>query len=140
MGIGDCPFRGNSLVIYLIGGGVLLALLVSIRTVPSVMTCIKNRNYLSTGNSNTWGGCICALEAFFYIFLVLNVIALILGTYTTFAERKPDGCSIPSNNCCETFVYLASATFTVFQFVLYAFSGLFVCLVMSCIRSMGKRT
>ena len=72
----------------------------------------------------------------------MNVISLVLGTYTTFAEAKPPNCTgAPGGtapNCCDPFVFVSSGIFTVFQYVLYVVTGVFVCLVMCCIRSMDK--
>ena len=141
VGIGDCPFRSNTIVTYLIGGGIVLAILIAIRTLPSVMTCIRNRDYCSTRNSNTCAGCICSIETLFYIVLVVNIIALVLGTYTTFAEAKPPSCTespASVSNCCDPFVFVSSGILTAFQYVLYVVTALFVCLVLCCIRSMDK--
>lgn len=140
IGIGNCPFRNNTIIIYLISGGIILAITVLLRGIPSIMTCIRNRNYCSTRESSIYGECICATETFFYIAMLINFIALILGLYTTFADSRPSSCLSTglTPDCCDVFVYVSSATFTVFQCVLYAFSALFVCLVLCCIRSMDK--
>ncbi len=138
---GNCPFRNNTITIYLIGGGAILVVTVILRGFPSMLTCIRNRNYCSTRESSSCVECICATEVFFYIAMLINFIALILGTYTTFAEPQPPSCFLTPGSapdCCDVFVYISCATFTVLQYVLYGFSGLFVCLVLCCIRSMDK--
>lgn len=138
---GNCPFRNHTIIIYLIGGGIVLAITVILRGFPSILTCMRNRNYCSMRDSSSSGECICATEILFYIAMFINFITLILGLYTTFAESKPPSCYLSPGSapdCCDAFVYVSCATFTVLQCVLYAFSGLFVCLVVCCIRSMDK--
>ena len=140
IGIGECPFRGDTIIVYLIGGGIVLAVLVVVRVIPSFLTCMRLRNYLMSRTSNTSARVICTFEGVFYFVLVINFIFLILGTYTTFAEAKPPSCtgspeSLP--NCCDPFVFVTSGIFTVFQYVLYVVTAVFVCLVICCLRSKG---
>ncbi len=115
--------------------------MVLMRVLPSIMTCLRNRNYFSMKESSACGECICATETMFYIVMIINFIVLILGTYTTFVEPQPVSCSlspVSASNCCDTLVYVSSAAFAALQYVLYAFTGLFVCVVLSCIRGMDK--
>ena len=120
----------------------MLAVTVILRGAPSIMTCIRNRNYFSTKETSSCGECICAIETIFYIMAVINFIVLILGTYTTFVEPKPDSCFVsPSSapNCCDSYVYVTSAIFSAFQYLLYASTGLFVCISWSCIKRMDDQ-
>lgn len=139
MGIGECPFRGDTIIVYLIGGGILFSLMVLARVLPSILTCLRARNVCMSRNSARSAKGICSIETVFYLFLFLNLLVLFLGTYTIFTEAEPPSCSdFPSEapNCCDVFVYVSSATFTVAQYILYVFTGLYLCLVLCCIRNM----
>ena len=61
-GINECPYRNNALIGYLIGGGILLAITVLFRSVPSISTIGKNHNWCHSRNSSSCSGGICAME------------------------------------------------------------------------------
>ena len=128
-------------MVYLIGGGIVLATLVVVRVIPSFLICMRLRNYLMSRTSNTSARVLCTLEGVFYFVLLINFIFLILGTYTTFVEAKPPSCTGTPGaapHCCDPFVFVSSGIFTVFQYVLYVVTGVFVCLVVCCLRSRSK--
>ncbi len=142
IGIGECPFRADTIIVYLIGGGILFVLMVILRIVPSLLSCMRARNWFMSRDSTCSAKGICFIEALFYLFLLINLIVLFLGTYTIFTEGEPPTCSdFPSlaPNCCDVFVYVSSATFTVSQYILYVFTSLYLCLVLCCIRSMKNK-
>ncbi len=96
---------------------------------------------MDRGSSRSAKG-ICSIEIVFYFFLLVNFLVLFLGTYTIFTEAEPPSCSdslssVP--NCCDVFVYVSSATFAVSQYLLYVFSGVYLCLVLCCIRNMKSK-
>ena len=143
IGIGECPFRGDTIIVYLIGGGILLGLMVLLRIVPSLLSCMRARNWCMSRDSTRSAKGICSIEALFYLFLLINLIVLFLGTYTIFTEGKPPPtCSdfpLLAPDCCDAFVYVSSATFTISQYILYVLTSLYLCLVLCCIRSMKNK-
>lgn len=134
-GADECSFNSNTIIIYLLLGGSLMAGLVLFRIVPSTLTCCKNRNVCQTKNSLRCAGCICVIELFFYIFLVLSLVVLFLGSYWIFRE-KPSTCSGDLRNCCLSYVYVCSAIFNILQYVLYSLAALYTLVTVACVRGM----
>ena len=139
-GIDDCPFRDHTIVGYLIAGGVVLGIIVCSRTLPSVMTCCKNKNYFGTKNSSQCAGSILACECIFCVLFILNIILLLVGTYWVFEERPSSSCDDDDDDCedsdnfCKTRIYAASVIYVILQYVLHVFSAFFLCLVATCHR------
>jgi len=139
VGFEECPGNSNAIIVYLLLGGSLVGVFIVVRSLPSLMTCFRNRNYLNTGESNTFTSCICVLEIAFYVLAVVNFIILILGTVWIFQDTSLPSCSSErAVDCCTSYVYVVSAFFNVFQYIMYAISAIYVCLVATCIRKMDK--
>lgn len=135
----DCPHDSSALVIYLLVGGVLVSLFVLSRSIPSLMTCFRNRNYLDTRQSSTFTGCICCLEVIFYLVGVANLVVLVLGTVWIFQDTDVPKCTeMVTTDCCKAYVYVTSAFFNIFQYVMYSITFLYVCLVACCVRNMDR--
>lgn len=136
---GDCPHNSNALLVYLLVGGSLVTFFILARSVPSLMTCFRNRNYLNIRESIPFTSCICFLEVVFYLLAAANLIVLILGTIWIFQDTDvPDCTAIVTVNCCKTYVFVTSAFFNIFQYVMYAITFLYVCLVACCVRNMDR--
>ncbi len=138
-GYDDCPFSSDRIVIYLIAGGLVLGAVVILRIVPSLTTICKNRNYFRTRESAKCAGCICACETFFFLLFIGNLIALVLGTFAVFEEKPDDDCPESDPDCddfCSSGVYILSSVYVVLQYVLYAFSAMYLFLVLCCNRSL----
>lgn len=135
----DCPHSSNALVVYLLVGGSLVSLFVLARSLPSLMTCFRNRNYLDTRQSQTFTGCICCWEVVFYVLAAANLIILILGTVWIFQDTNIPSCTETlTTDCCKTYVYVTSAFFNIFQYIMYSITFLYVCLVACCVRNMDR--
>lgn len=136
LGFNSCPFRSRTIIIYLFLGGSFLALTVLLRLLPSISTCCRNRNFFQTKDSTKCVGSICACETLFCLMFLLNIAALALGTYWVFATTPPpSSCGMSNercNNFCSTNVYVPSAVYVVLQYILYLFSALYLCLVLTC--------
>ncbi len=142
VGIGECPFRGDTIIVYLIGGGILFAMMVLLRILPSILTCLRARNLCMSRDSPRSTKGICSIEMSFYVLLLLNLLSLFLGTYTIFTEPKPPSCTdfpMEVPNCCDVFVYVSGATFTVSQYILYVFTVLYLFLALGCVRNMKSK-
>lgn len=141
VGFNDCPYDSRIIITYLLlHTSVVIALFV-MRSVPSLMTCFRNRNYLNSAESGTFTGCICLFEVIFYLLATANFVVLVLGTVWIFKQTDVPTCSEESDEeCCETYVYVTSAFFNIFQYVMYTFTSLYVCFVAVCIRNMDKNT
>lgn len=141
VGFHDCPHNSDTIIVYLLLGGSLMTALLLFRLVPSVMTCFRNRNYLDTARSGSFTACICIFELLFYLLVAANFVVLVLGSVWIFQDTSVPTCSpIRTQDCCHTYVYVVSAFFNVFQYVMYIFTAVYVCLVVSCIRNMNGRT
>ena len=117
----------------------MVSLLVLSRTTPSLMTCFRNRNYLDAKQSGTFTGCICCLEVVFYLLAIANLVVLILGTVWIFQDTDVPSCTEEvTTDCCKSTIYVTSAFFNIFQYVLYSISLLYTCLVACCVRNMDK--
>lgn len=138
VGFSDCPHGSNAIIVYLLLGGSILTVLIVMRTVPSLMTCFRNRNYLNSAESSTFTGCICMFEITFYVLAAANLVVLILGTVWIFQDTDVSQCNPRDEDCCETYVYVTSAFFNVFQYAMYAFTSLYICCVAACIRNMDS--
>ena len=139
IGLSDCPYHSNSIIIYLILSGCVVAIFITVRTIPSVMTCCRNRNYCNTRESGSFTACICLFEVLFYIVATINSIVLVLGSIITFRGTNPTKCSeTVETDCCHTYVFVSSAFFNVFQYIMYTITVLYVCLVVCCVRKMDK--
>ena len=140
----DCPHNNDTIIIYLLIGASIVTLLITIRSVPSLMTCFRNRNYLNSANSSTFTGCICLFEVAFYVLATLNLVVLILGTVWIFQDTDVPECGPREgrpggvNDCCEKYVYITGAFFNIFQYAMYTFTALYMCLVAGCIRYLDK--
>lgn len=135
----DCPHSSNALLVYLLVGGSLVTLMVLGRAIPSLLTCFRNRNYFNTRHSTPFTGCICCMEVVFYILATANLVVLILGTVWIFQDTSvPDCTDMMPVNCCKTYVFVTSAFFNIFQYILYAITFLYVCLVACCVRNMDR--
>lgn len=119
-----------------------MAIFVFMRALPSLMTCFRNRNYLNSGKSSSFTACICLFEVIFYVVATANLVILILGTVWIFQNTSIPECSeseataATANECCERYVYAASAFFNVFQYIMYAITAVYVCIVAGCVRNM----
>lgn len=136
----DCPFRDDIIVAYLFAGGCVLGITVFFRIIPSGLTIAKNHDWCSTRSSSACAGGICACECFFYLFFIANLGVLFFGTYAVFNERPDTSCEVPSclENSCKLSIYAGSATCVILQYVLYAFSTVYLCLVIYCNRKWAK--
>lgn len=135
-GADECSFRSNTIIIYLLLGGVLMATLVLSRIIPSSLTCCKNRNICDTKTSVCCAGCICAVELVFFTILALSLVTLFLGSYWIFRE-KPQTCSASvSSDCCASYVYVCGAIFNVLQYVVYVLCALYTLITVACVRGM----
>ena len=138
IGFSDCPYQSNAIILYLLLGGSMVAIFSCMRSIPSLMTCFRNRDYLSTLDSGNFTACICLFELIFYVVTAGNLAVLILGTIWIFNKDTPF-CSLTiTTDCCHRYVYVASAFFNVFQYVMYTITFLYSCLVLGCIRNMDK--
>jgi hypothetical protein len=134
-GINECPYRKNSLIGYLIGGGILLGVTLLFRSIPSVATIGKNHNWCRTRNSSSCSGGICAFEVLFYIILAINVIVIILGSYWTFDGKPPFECPRDDPDCsdyCQEGVYVGAVIFLILQYALYVITPVYMCITISC--------
>lgn len=132
----DCP---HTLLVYLLLGGSLVSLLVVARSLPSLMTCFRNRNYLNTRQSHTFTGCICCFEVLFYLLVIANLVVLVLGTIWIFPDTSVPTCTATvAVDCCKTYLYATSAFFNIFQYIICSITLLYVCLVACCVRNMDK--
>jgi hypothetical protein len=134
-GSGDCPYRGNTLIGYLVGGGVLLAIAVLLRSFPSIATIGKNHNWCRTRRSTACSGGICALEVIFYIALAANVIVVVLGSYWVFDGKPQFKCPQGDSGCsdyCAEGVYVGAIIFLVIQYALYVLTPIYFCVTISC--------
>lgn len=139
-GADECPSRSNTIIIYLLAGGLLMAGLVLFRIIPSVMTCCKNRNACGAKDSIGCAGCICVIELVFYVLLILSLVVLFLGSYWIFRE-KPQTCSGEgggATNCCSRYVYVCGAAFNILQYIIYALTALYTLITVACVRGMHK--
>lgn len=135
----DCPYNSHTFLIYLLVGGALVSLLILSRSIPSLMTCFRNRNYLDTRQSTSFTGCICCFEVVFYLLGVANLVVLVLGSVWIFQDTNIQSCSeTVTEDCCDTYVRVTSAFFNVFQYILYSITFLYVCLVVCCVRNMDR--
>lgn len=141
IGINDCPHKSNIIIVYLLLSGSLVFLFILMRSLPSLMTCFRNRNYLNSKNSGTFTACICVFEIVFYILATANLVILVLGTVWIFQDTDIPVCSSTTpdfRDCCSKPVYAASAFFNIFQYIMYAITSFYVCLVACCVRNMDK--
>ena len=136
----DCPYRDNIILGYLFAGGSVLAVTGFFRAVPSLMTCARNRNLCNTKNSGSCAGGICACECLFFLFFIANLGVLIFGTYAVFDERPITTCNVAPcpEDFCSFGIYAGSATCVIFQYILYSFSIVYLCLVVYCNRKWAK--
>ena len=139
-GFDRCPHNSNSIIIYLLLGGGLVTSLVVTRTLPSVMTCCRNRNYFKTGASKNFTGCICVCEFVFYLIAVANFVVLVIGSIWIFQDTSisSSSCDSDSTDCCVAYVYSVSAFLNIFQYLLYSMTLLYIGLVVCCVRNMDK--
>ena len=113
--------------------------LILFRIIPSFATCCRNKNACRTKNSIGCAGCICVFELIFYVFLLLSLVMIFLGTYWIFSDSKPEACqSERDEDCCSSYVYVCSAIFNICQYVLYTLSTLYVLVTVFCVRGMHK--
>lgn len=139
VGLGECPFRSNTILIYLILGGLLLAVTVLGRMLPSVMTCCKLKDYCKTRQSNLCSALICTFEGFFYAALLANIAVMCLGTYWVFSDIPVMDCEanvVPAVDCCDKPIFIASAFFNIFQYFLLVASVLYLLIVFGCLKKM----
>ena len=118
----------SEITLYLIGGGILYAVLLMFRAVSSSLTCCRNRGCLkmSQGSSHS-ASCICVMELIFLVLLLGNLIVLALGTYYVMRDIKNGGV-----NECKGSIYGATVFFILLQYLLYLLSALFSCLTYGC--------
>ena len=126
----------NSLIVlYLIGGGILYALLAVFRIIGSSLTCWRNRGHLRMNRGSSRSAhCIGMMELVFVILLLVNLIVLALGTYYVMRDIRNGGASE-----CKGDFYRATVFFVVLQYLLYILAGLFSCLTYGCHRCLTSR-
>ena len=113
-----------------------MAGVVLLRIFPSSLTCCKNRNVCQTKTSTSCAGCICVIELFFYVFLLLSLVTLFLGSYWIFSEKPPTCSESVTESCCSSYVYVCSAIFNVLQYVVYFLGALYTLVTVACVRGM----
>ena len=138
-GVNSCPYRSITIIIYLIAGGCLFIILVFSRTIPSLLTCYKNRNTSNLRGSKVMTGCICVSEILFFVILVPNLVMLFLGSYWIFDKTPKDCNGTVTVNCCETYVFSASAIYNILQYIVYAVSVVYVITSVMCLHCVKGR-
>ena len=139
VGFSRCSYKSSSLIVYLLLGGSLVSVMVCMRSIPSLMTGFKNRNYCQSKDSFKFTACICLCEIGFYVVAVGNVVVLVLGSIWIFQGDTPASCSSrATDNCCASYVYISSSFFNVFQYLLYLITVVYFCSVFCCIRVADK--
>lgn len=131
----ECPYRSQAIIGYLIGGGVLLAITLLFRAIPSIATVGKNHNWCHSRQSNACSGGVCALEVLFYITLAIHVIVVILGSYWVFDGKPPFKCADSKPGCdnfCSEGVYAGAVIFLIIQYALYVITPVYMCVTVSC--------
>ena len=112
-----------------------------------MLTCGQNRGKCGAIYRDCLTTCVGTFEVIFYIVLIANLVVLCLGTYWIFETRPPE-CSTSdsvatvgptvADDCCDKGIYIASAFYNVFQYVLYGLTVIYMCLTVCCIRNMDS--
>jgi len=102
------------------------------RSSASIMTCCKNRNLFKSEDSLKLTSLICSFEVLFYVIAAGTVVLMILGSIWIFASDTPICSKTVVENCCSSYVYLSSAVFNVFQYILFVVTVVYTCNVLFC--------
>ena len=140
VGSSRCSYKSSALIVYLLLGGILVLVMVCMRSIPSLMNAFKDRKCCrSHQDSFKFTAFICLCEIGFYVVAVGNVAFLLLGSVWIFQGGRPTFCSSKvTDNCCSFYVYVSSGFFNLFQYLLYAVTLAYTCSVFCCIRVADK--
>ena len=131
-GFSHCTPNSRVIPLYLTLNGILVTCLMFFRSLASIMTCCKNRNFFKSEDSLKFTSLICSFEVLFYVIAIGTLVFTILGSIWIFASDMHICSDTVVENCCSSYVYVSSAFFNSFQYFLFVVSLVYTCNVMFC--------